>query len=258
MHPSAPGRGPSGSWAAGEGPVYRRLARALEAVIDRGGARAGDAPALRADPFGGARALEDHGRVGLRGAPRGRSRREPPAAGRACAGPPSRGPGLRLREDPSGSFRRHPVYRSLVDGPGRHDRVPRGPPAGARDALPRELARVDERLLRELARGPGYLPMGRPSLRQCDRLGTSRAGACSHSRGAGDGDPRRAAGDRPRGGAVPRARRRRPRRGPTLPRLDRSLTGLGARLVPIPVGRRRGLVVARVSRARCALESVSG
>ncbi|HWZ84838.1 MAG TPA: PLP-dependent aminotransferase family protein, partial [Thermoanaerobaculia bacterium] len=86
-------------------------------------------------------------------------------SGTRVRGTPSRGPGLRLREDPSGSFRRHPVYRSLVDGPG--DTIEfLGAHLPAPDMLPRELARVDERLLRDLARGPGYLPMGLPALRQ--------------------------------------------------------------------------------------------
>lgn len=154
-----------GSWSDGDGPVYRRLAQGLSAAIDRGelepGARL---PAERV--LAGALAVSRTTVVSayeeLRSAERVESRR---GSGTRVRGTASRGPGLRLREDPSGSFRRHPVYRSLVDGPG--DTIEfLGAHLPAPDMLPRELSRVDERLLRELARGPGYLPMGLPALRQ--------------------------------------------------------------------------------------------
>jgi DNA-binding transcriptional MocR family regulator len=154
-----------GKWAEREGPVYRRLSRALAAAIDRGEMEPGSrlpaervlAAALAVSRTTVVSAYED-----LRAGERVESRR---GSGTRVRGTLSRGPGLRLREDPSGSFRRHPVYRSLVDGPG--DTIEfLGAHLPAPEMLSRELARVDERLLRELARGPGYLPMGLPALRQ--------------------------------------------------------------------------------------------
>jgi DNA-binding transcriptional MocR family regulator len=77
----------------------------------------------------------------------------------------ARGPGLRLREDPSGSFRRHPVYRSLVEGSGGTIEF-LGAHLPAPELLAREAVRLDRSALRELARGPGYLPLGLPALRE--------------------------------------------------------------------------------------------
>jgi DNA-binding transcriptional MocR family regulator len=154
-----------GNWSEGDGPVYRRLSRVLGAAIDRGALEPGSRlPAERvlAAALAVSRTTVVSAYEQLRAAGRVESRR---GSGTRVRGTPSRGPGLRLREDPSGSFRRHPVYRSLVDGPG--DTIEfLGAHLPAPDMLPRELARVDERLLRDLARGPGYLPMGLPALRQ--------------------------------------------------------------------------------------------
>src|SRR5262249_10574695 len=74
-------------------------------------------------------------------------------------------PALMLREDPAGSFRRHPVWRSLTEGPGGTIEF-LGAHLPAPDILAREAAHIDEKSLRELSRGPGYLPMGLPALRQ--------------------------------------------------------------------------------------------
>ena len=157
--------GALGKWSDGDGPVYRRLARAVAAAIDRGDLEPGSRlPAERvlAAALAVSRTTVVAAYEQLRAADRVESRR---GSGTRVRGTASRGPGLRLREDPSGSFRRHPVYRSLVDGPG--DTIEfLGAHLPAPEMLPRELARVDERLLRELARGPGYLPMGLPALRQ--------------------------------------------------------------------------------------------
>jgi len=154
-----------GKWSDGEGPVYRRLARALTAAIDRGELEPGSRlPAERvlAEGLAVSRTTVVAAYEELRQTERVESRR---GSGTRVRGTHSRGPGLRLREDPSGSFRRHPVYRSLVDGPG--DTIEfLGAHLPAPDLLPRELARIDERGLRELARGPGYLPMGLPALRR--------------------------------------------------------------------------------------------
>jgi DNA-binding transcriptional MocR family regulator len=154
-----------GKWSEGEGPVYRRLARALEEAIDRGELEPGSRlPAERvlAAALAVSRTTVVSAYEELRAGERVESRR---GSGTRVRGTLSRGPGLRLREDPSGSFRRHPVYRSLVDGSG--DTIEfLGAHLPAPEMLPRELSRVDERLLQDLARGPGYLPMGLPALRQ--------------------------------------------------------------------------------------------
>ncbi len=107
-----------GKWSDGDGPVYRRLARALEAAIDRGELEPGSRlPAERvlAAALAVSRTTVVSAYEELRDGERVESRR---GSGTRVRGTLSRGPGLRLREDPSGSFRRHPVYRSLVDGPG--------------------------------------------------------------------------------------------------------------------------------------------
>jgi DNA-binding transcriptional MocR family regulator len=157
--------GALGKWAEGEGPVYRRLSKALAAAIDRGELEPGSRlPSERvlASALAVSRTTVVSAYEALRVGERVESRR---GSGTRVRGSAARGPGLRLREDPSGSFRRHPVYRSLVEGPG--DTIEfLGAHLPAPEILPRELGRVDERLLRELARGPGYLPMGLPALRQ--------------------------------------------------------------------------------------------
>ena len=154
-----------GPWSQGEGPIYRKLARALATAIDRGDLESGTRlPAERvlAETLAVSRTTVVSAYEALRAEDRVVSRR---GSGTRVRGSPSRGPGLRLREDPSGSFRRHPVYRSLVEGPGGTIEF-LGAHLPAPEILPRELARVDEKLLRALAEGPGYLPMGLPALRQ--------------------------------------------------------------------------------------------
>jgi DNA-binding transcriptional MocR family regulator len=167
--------GALGAWVRGGGPVYRRLASAIAAAIDRGEIPAGARlPAERA--LAGALAVSRTTVVSayeeLRAEDRVESRR---GSGTRVRGAAARGPGLRVREDPSGSYRRHPVYRSLVDGPrgtieflGAH--LP-APPAVAREAR-----RVDESSLQELTRGPGYVPMGLPALRQAIARHLERGG----------------------------------------------------------------------------------
>ncbi len=154
-----------GRWSDGTGPVYRRLSGALAAAIDRGELEGGarlPAERVLAAALAVSRTTVVSAYEELRREGRVESRR---GSGTRVRGSPARGPGLRLREDPSGSFRRHPVYRSLVDGSsgtieflGAHLPAP--------EVLEREALRIDARALRELTRGPGYLPMGLPALRQ--------------------------------------------------------------------------------------------
>jgi DNA-binding transcriptional MocR family regulator len=223
-----------GKWTDGEGPIYRRLARALEAVIDRGELEPGTRlPSERT--LSAALALSRTTVVSayeeLRAGDRVESRR---GSGTRVRGSASRGPGLRLREDPSGSFRRHPVYRSLVDGPG--DTIEfLGAHLPAPEMLSRELARVDERLLRELARGPGYLPMGLPSLRQAIASHLTGWGVATAeeqvmvTHGAQQAIGLAGALFLERGDTVLVE-------DPTYLGSIDIFTGLGARLVPVPVG----------------------
>jgi DNA-binding transcriptional MocR family regulator len=158
-----------GRWVDGggsaPGPIYRRLAGAIRAAIERGEIRAGQRlPSERAlaDRLAVSRttvvsAYEELRRDRIVESRRGSGTRVRGAAARPSA--------LLLREDPSGSFRRHPVWRSFTEGPGGMIEF-LGAHLPAPEILAREAARIDEKSLRELARSPGYLPMGLPALRQ--------------------------------------------------------------------------------------------
>jgi DNA-binding transcriptional MocR family regulator len=156
-----------GRWVdgAGGGPVYRRLAGAIRATIERGEVRAGErlpseralAARLAISRTTVVSAYED-----LR---RDRTIESRRGSGTRVRGAAPRPPALLLREDPSGSFRRHPVWRSFTEGPGGTIEF-LGAHLPAPTILAREAARIDEKALRELARSPGYLPMGLPALRQ--------------------------------------------------------------------------------------------
>ncbi len=154
-----------GRWTEGTGPVYRRLAAAVRASIGRGEIRAGER--LPSERALAARLAVSRTTVvaaydELRKDRRIESRQ---GSGTRVRGATSRPPALQLREDPSGSFRRHPVWRSFTEGPGGTIEF-LGAHLPAPDLLAREASRIDEKALRDLARAPGYLPMGLPALRQ--------------------------------------------------------------------------------------------
>jgi DNA-binding transcriptional MocR family regulator len=155
-----------GRWTEGPGPVYRRLAQAIRAAVERGEVRAGErlpSERLLAERLALSRTTVVSAYDELR---RDRVVESRQGSGTRVAGVASPRPGgLLLREDPSGSFRRHPVWRSLTEGPGGTIEF-LGAHLPAPDVLAREAARIDEKPLRELSRGPGYLPMGLPALRQ--------------------------------------------------------------------------------------------
>jgi DNA-binding transcriptional MocR family regulator len=145
--------------------VYRRLAVAIRAAIERGEIRPGErlpservlATRLAISRTTVVSAYED-----LR---RDRTIESRQGSGTRVRGAVPRPPALLLREDPSGSFRRHPVWRSFTEGPGGTIEF-LGAHLPAPEMLAREAARIDEKALRDLARSPGYLPMGLPALRQ--------------------------------------------------------------------------------------------
>ena len=149
-----------------------------------------------------------------------------------------RGPGLRLREDPSGSFRRHPVYRSLVEGPG--DTIEFlglhicPPPR----MLPRELFRISTR-----NRSPGA--GAGAGLHADGAAGAAPASIARHLTGWGRGDPAKSRCSSPTGPSRRSAWRARSFSSaatvvvvedPTYLGSIDIFTGLGARLLPVPVG----------------------
>jgi len=164
-----------GSWTDRPGPVYQRLAEGMRAAIERGeippGARLPSEREL-ADRLAVSRTTVVSAYQQLRSGQWVESRQGSGTRVRGSA----RGPlAARLREDPAGSFRRHPVYRSLVEGPGGTIEF-LGAHLPAPEILQREALRIDQAALAEVLRGPGYLPMGLPALRQAIARHLTRSG----------------------------------------------------------------------------------
>lgn len=167
--------GTLGAWADGAGPVYRRLAGAIQSGIQSGDIPAGSRlPSERrlAKRLAISRTTVVSAYEALRNGQWIESRQ---GSGTRVRPAPDRPSGIRLREDPSGSFRRHPVYRSLVEGAsgtieflGAHLPAP--------EILSREALHIDSAALAELVRGPGYLPMGLPALRGAIARHLTRSG----------------------------------------------------------------------------------
>lgn len=164
-----------GSWAEGPGPVYRRLALAIRTAIERGEIPPDSRlPSERrlAERLSVSRTTVVSAYQDLRAGQWIQSRQ---GSGTRVRSAPRGSIAMRVAEDPAGSFRRHPVYRSLVEGPsgtieflGAHLPAP--------EALHREALRIDQSALAELLRGPGYLPMGLPALRQAIARHLTRSG----------------------------------------------------------------------------------
>ena len=182
----------------------------------------------------------------LRGQERVESRQ---GSGTRVRGSLSRGPGLRLREDPVGLLPAPPRLPQPGRRPGRHDRVSRRAPAGAGAARARDRRASTRRRSGSSRAGPGYLPMGLPALRAAIARHLTGWGVADHGR-PGARDARRAAGDRAGGRALPRARRHGRRGGPDVPRLDRHLRRPGRAAGGRAGRRRRG-----VARRACASSS---
>jgi DNA-binding transcriptional MocR family regulator len=152
-----------GNWAAGDGPAYRRLADSLKQAIERGEVAAGARlPAerelsrllslSRTTVVAAYELLRDERLVESRQGSGTRVR-----GGQMRAGP--------FREDPAGSFRRHPVYRGLIEGSGGTIEF-LGAHLPACEGVLRDLSAADRAALAELAKGPGYVPLGLPELRR--------------------------------------------------------------------------------------------
>jgi DNA-binding transcriptional MocR family regulator len=151
-----------GNWSRGEGPVYQRLSRAIGNALERGEIPAETrlpaertlARLLRLSRTTVVSAYEQLRQQGWV------ERRQ--GSGTRVRGPLS--PGVRQREEPALSFRRHPVYRGLIEGSGGTIEFLAAhlPAAG----ITPDVLRFDRGTVKELLDGPGYLPMGLPALRQ--------------------------------------------------------------------------------------------
>jgi DNA-binding transcriptional MocR family regulator len=152
-----------GSWAQRPGPVYRRLAEGLKEAIERGELGASSrlpaertlARLLAVSRTTVVAAYELLRQQRLVESRQGSGTRVVGAARRA-------GP---FREDAAGSFRRHPVYRRLIEGSGGTIEF-LGAHLPACEEVRRDFPAPDRAALAELAKGPGYMPMGLPALRR--------------------------------------------------------------------------------------------
>ncbi|HSS44573.1 MAG TPA: PLP-dependent aminotransferase family protein [Thermoanaerobaculia bacterium] len=166
-----------GNWSEeGQGPTYARLAAGLAAAIRRGEVGPGERlPAervlarllavSRTTIVGAYERLRQEEWIESRQGSGTRVR----SGGSVASGgeaPPAAG---------AGSFRRHPVYRSLIEGSAGTIEFLGAHLSGAEFLVP-ELARIDRPALTELARTPGYLPMGLPALRRAIAAHLARCG----------------------------------------------------------------------------------
>jgi DNA-binding transcriptional MocR family regulator len=148
-----------GAWAEGSGPVYRRLANAIRSAILRGDLTPGSrAPAernlsrllavSRTTIVSAYEILRQEGWFETRQGS-GTSVRPAPRASERPSDPPS--------------FRRHPVYRSLIEGAG--DTIEfLGAHLPGTGAIPEEVLSWKE--ISRLAKSHGYVPAGLPELRR--------------------------------------------------------------------------------------------
>ena len=223
-----------GNWAEGDGPAYRRLAEALRAAIRRGDAAPGErlpaervlARLLAVSRTTVVAAYEILRQEEWLESRQGSGTRVSSGGGGAPGIPP---------EDGTGSVRGHPVYRGLIEGPGGTIEFLGAHLAGA-DFLVKELAVLDRRALAELARTPGYLPMGLPALRRAIAAHLSGGGLPTTEEqvlvtcGAQQAVAIAGAAFLRRGDAVVLE-------NPTYLGAIDLFTSLGARLTPVPVGR---------------------
>lgn len=153
-----------GGWSQGSGPVYLRLANEARSAILRGDVPAGSrVPAernlarllavSRTTVVSAYEILRQEGWLESRRGSGTRVRTGP----RRASGP--------APEEPPPSFRRHPVYRSLIEGSGGTTIEFLGAHLPGTGAIPGELKTLSAGLSR-LARDHGYLPAGLPELRR--------------------------------------------------------------------------------------------
>ena len=147
-----------GRWVDGGAgaPVYRRLAGAIRAAIERGEVRPGERlPSERALAVE-ARHLPHDRRLGLRGSAPRSDDREPPRQRDAGPGRGAASSGAAAARGPVGLVPSPSRLAELHRGAGRHDRVSRRAPAGSRH--PRAGSRADRREGAPRARAQPRLP----------------------------------------------------------------------------------------------------
>jgi DNA-binding transcriptional MocR family regulator len=220
-----------GRWSSGEGPAYQRLAHAIQQAVERGELSPGvRLPAERnlARVLGVSRTTVVAALDVLRGQGWVESRQG--SGTRVRGGQVSSG----SEADAAPTFRRHPVYRGLIEGSGGTIEFLAAhlPAAG----LTPELLSLDAEAVGELLRGPGYVPMGLPELRRAVALRMSKSGVPTSAdqilitSGAQQAIALTAAALIATGDGVVVE-------NPTYLGAIDILTSRGARLLPVPVGR---------------------
>ncbi len=151
-----------GNWNGGDGPVYEKLARAIGNALERGEIPAetrlpAERTLARLLRLSRTTVVSAYEQLRQRGWVERRQ-----GSGTRVRGPLS--PGARKGEEPALSFRRHPVYRGLIEGSGGTIEFLAAhlPAAG----ITPDVLTFDRAAVEELLAGPGYVPMGLPALRK--------------------------------------------------------------------------------------------
>jgi len=220
-----------GPWSLGEGPTYQRLASAIRQAIERGDIASGArlpaertlAKALSLSRTTVVSALESLRTDGWIESQQGSGSR---VRGGRVAG--------KSAEETAPTFRRHPVYRGLIEGSGGTIEFLAAhlPAAGVTP----DVMSFEPKVVEELLRGPGYIPMGLPELRRSVAGHLAKSGLATSpdqiliTSGAQQAIALTAA-------ALVSSGDRVVVENPTYLGAIDILTGRGARLVPVPVGR---------------------
>jgi DNA-binding transcriptional MocR family regulator len=220
-----------GPWSLGEGPTYQRLAAAIRQAIERGDLASGArlpaertlARALSLSRTTIVTALESLRADGWIESQQGSGSR---VRGGRVPGKPA--------EEAAPTFRRHPVYRGLIEGSGGTIEFLAAhlPAAGVTP----DLLSFDSEVVEGLLRGPGYVPMGLPELRRSVAVHLAKSGVATSpdqiliTSGAQQAIALAAAALVSPGDRVVLE-------NPTYLGAIDILTSRGARLVPVPVGR---------------------
>ncbi|HEX7252168.1 MAG TPA: PLP-dependent aminotransferase family protein [Thermoanaerobaculia bacterium] len=220
-----------GPWSLGEGPTYQRLADAIRQAIERGDLASGSrlpaertlARALSLSRTTIVSALESLRTDGWIDSQQGSGSR---VRGGRVAGMPA--------EETAPTFRRHPVYRGLIEGSGGTIEFLAAhlPAAGVTP----DLLAFEPEVVEGLLRGPGYIPMGLPELRRSVAAHLAKSGLPTSpdqiliTSGAQQAIALTAAALVSPGDRVVVE-------NPTYLGAIDILTSRGARLVPVPVGR---------------------
>ncbi len=165
-----------GNWTAGEGPMYVRLSHAIQRSLARGEIAPGSRlPAerilarqlslSRTTVVSAYESLREGGWVLRR---QGSGTRVPGGGAPAAR-----------RDEGASSFRRHPVYRGLIEGSGGTIEFLAAhlPAAG----MTPDVWTFDRPAMEALLSGPGYVPMGLPELRQAIAAHLTRSGLRTRS-----------------------------------------------------------------------------